>query len=48
MKQPVNQTKFEPSEVSLGAGALSGTYDTFSNTDPVEACKEALESGKFY
>ncbi|GAN06859.1 L-galactose dehydrogenase-like [Mucor ambiguus] len=45
MVKPVNQDKFEPSEVSFGAGALSGNYDEFTESDTVEACKEALSSG---
>ncbi|KAI7905907.1 NADP-dependent oxidoreductase domain-containing protein [Cokeromyces recurvatus] len=45
MAKPVSQDYFKPSEVSFGAGALSGSYDQFSESDPVEACREALNSG---
>ncbi|KAI8083975.1 NADP-dependent oxidoreductase domain-containing protein [Gilbertella persicaria] len=45
MSKSVSQDKLDISEVSFGAGAISGNYDTFSQTDVVEACKEALSSG---
>ncbi|KAI8363952.1 NADP-dependent oxidoreductase domain-containing protein [Blakeslea trispora] len=45
MSKPVPQDRFETSEVSFGAGALSGNYDTFGQTDIVEACREALSTG---
>ncbi|KAI8977249.1 NADP-dependent oxidoreductase domain-containing protein [Mycotypha africana] len=37
MSQLVPQDKFAPSEVSFGAGALSGSYDDFTQNDAVEA-----------
>ncbi|KAI8638529.1 NADP-dependent oxidoreductase domain-containing protein [Parasitella parasitica] len=45
MAKPVNQEKFDTSDVSFGAGALSGNYDEFTELDAVEACREALLSG---
>ncbi|CAO3680575.1 unnamed protein product [Rhizopus microsporus] len=45
MAKPVNQNKLEPFEVSFGAGALSGAYDTIEGHMPIEACREALLSG---
>ncbi|KAL0089359.1 NADP-dependent oxidoreductase domain-containing protein [Phycomyces blakesleeanus] len=41
----VSQTEFKPSEISFGAGALSGSYDKIEAHWPVEACREALQSG---
>ncbi|KAI8342900.1 NADP-dependent oxidoreductase domain-containing protein [Chlamydoabsidia padenii] len=41
----VSQTEFKPSELSFGAGALSGAYDTIADHWPLEACREALSSG---
>ncbi|KAI9314124.1 NADP-dependent oxidoreductase domain-containing protein [Dichotomocladium elegans] len=43
--KPVSQTEFQPSELGFGAGALSGTYDKIESHWPVEACREALQSG---
>ncbi|EIE92222.1 hypothetical protein G6F46_004693 [Rhizopus delemar] len=45
MSKPVNQEKFEPFEVSFGAGALSGAYDKIEDHMPIEACREAFLSG---
>ncbi|CEP15270.1 hypothetical protein [Parasitella parasitica] len=47
MAKTVDQEKFDPSEVSFGAGALSGNYDDFTDLDAVEACREALLSGSY-
>ncbi|KAI7861637.1 NADP-dependent oxidoreductase domain-containing protein [Spinellus fusiger] len=41
----VSQTEFKPSEISFGAGALSGTYNKIESHWPVEACREALKLG---
>ncbi|KAI8972127.1 NADP-dependent oxidoreductase domain-containing protein [Pilobolus umbonatus] len=41
----VAQDKFEPSKVSFGAGAFSGTYEQLNETMPIEACQAALELG---
>ncbi|CAO3702529.1 unnamed protein product [Rhizopus stolonifer] len=45
MSRPVNQDKFEPFEVSFGAGALSGAYDKIDSVGTIEACRESLLSG---
>ncbi|KAI8075106.1 Aldo/keto reductase family-domain-containing protein [Gongronella butleri] len=45
MAKPVCQTEYKPSEISFGAGALSGAYDAIADHWPVEACREALGSG---
>ncbi|ORX42509.1 Aldo/keto reductase [Hesseltinella vesiculosa] len=45
MAQNVCQSEFKPSEISYGAGALSGAYDAIADHWPVEACREALSSG---
>ncbi|KAG2187682.1 hypothetical protein INT44_005372 [Umbelopsis vinacea] len=45
MVKEVSQTELQVSELSFGAGALSGVYDKIEDGWPLQACQAALRNG---
>ncbi|KAI8388205.1 NADP-dependent oxidoreductase domain-containing protein [Radiomyces spectabilis] len=45
LAKSVDQNEYKPFELSFGAGALSGAYNSIEDHWPVEACREALRLG---